>query len=123
MRDKIDDQGKYDRALLTHIKPDYKIWLAIGQKPIMGAGRYKILKTISKTNSIKETAKLINISYRACQNYIKKMEDRLGTEIVHTERGGIAGGGSAHLTTFGRSLIKKYESIKVKVELNAKRQV
>ncbi len=120
MEHKTNDKTKYDRALLTHIKPNYKIWLTIGQKPIMGAGRYKILKTISKTNSIKETAKLINISYRACQNYIKKMEERLGTEIVCTERGGINGGGSAHLTTFGRSLIKKYESIKVKVELNAK---
>ncbi len=120
MSDDVGDKKKYNRALLTHIKPRYKVWLSIASKPVMGAGRYKILKTISKTHSIKETARLLNISYRSCQNYIKKMEERLDTEIVCTERGGINGGGSAHLTAFGRSLIKKYESIKVKVELNAK---
>ncbi len=123
MSDDVRDKRKYNHALLTHIKPRCKVWLSIGPKPVMGAGRYKILKTISKTHSIKETARLLNISYRSCQNYIKKMEERLDTEIVCTERGGINGGGSAHLTPFGRTLIKKYESIKVKVELNAKRQV
>lgn len=109
------------KKILTHMKPGYKFWLRIGQKSIMGAGRYKILKTISRTHSIKETSKLLNLSYRSCQNYIKKMEDRLGTEIVHTERGGINGGGSAELTPFGKSLVKKFESIKFKVICDDKR--
>ncbi len=111
------DQNK----ILPHIKPGYKFWLRIGQKPIMGAGRYRILKTISRTHSIKETAELLNISYRSCQNYIKKMEGRMGAEIVHTERGGLKGGGSAELTELGKTLIKKFESIRFKVICDDKR--
>ena len=112
---------KYSPAFLAHMKPGYKFWLRIGSKPIMGAGRYKILKTISRTHSIKETAELLNISYRSCQNYIKKMEDRLGVEVVHTDRGGLHGGGSAELTEFGCALVKKFESIKFKVVCDDKR--
>ena len=109
------------KKILTHMKPGYKFWLRIGQKPIMGAGRYKILKTISRTHSIKETSELLNLSYRSCQNYIKKMEERLGAEIVHTERGGLNGGGNSEITPLGKALIKKFESIKFKVICDDKR--
>ncbi|MFH1431640.1 MAG: LysR family transcriptional regulator [archaeon] len=117
----ITDKKDFDSALLAEMKPGYKFWLRIGPKPIMGGGRYKVLKTISRTHSIKEAAKLLNISYRACQNYIKTMEERLEKEVVHTERGGLNGGGSAELTPFGKALVRKFESIKFKVVCDDKR--
>lgn len=120
-RNIMEDKKKINSAVIAQIKPGYKFWLKIRSKPVMGAGKYKVLKTISRTHSIKESAKLLNISYRACQNYIKTMEERLGAEIVHTERGGLHGGGSAEITEFGRELLKKFESIKFKVVCDDKR--
>lgn len=119
----MDEDKLREQMIIGSMKTDYKIWLSLGRKPIMGAGRYKMLKAISRTHSLKETARLLNISYRTCQEYIKRMEERVGAEVVHTERGGINAGGRTDLTELGRAMVKKFESIKAKVMIDDKRQI
>jgi len=119
----MDEEKLREQMIIANLKTDYKIWLSLGSKPLMGAGRYKMLKAISRTHSLKETARLLNISYRTCQEYIKRMEERVGSEVVHTQRGGINAGGRADLTELGRAMVKKFETIKAKVIIDDKRQI
>ena len=41
---------------------NYKIWLEHDKKPLLGKGRYELLKYINKTNSLKLSAKKVGIS-------------------------------------------------------------
>jgi len=86
---------------------NYKVWLEQGGKPLLGAGRYRLLKNIGRTGSLKQSAAAVGISYKTAQNYIGRIEKRLGRKIVVTQKGGDAGG-STHLTDEGRNLIAKY---------------
>jgi molybdate transport system regulatory protein len=87
-----------------------KVWLEHKGKPIMGQGRYEILKSIDSTHSIKKTARKLRITEKTIQNYIKKIEVRLGKKITSSYRGGRVGGGSTELTRTGRILLELFEA-------------
>jgi len=74
----------------------------------MGAGRYKLLKNIKKTNSLKKSAASLGISYKTAYNYINRIEKRLGKKIVDSAKGGITHG-STELNKTGAMLLRKYE--------------
>ncbi|MFH1916140.1 MAG: LysR family transcriptional regulator [Nanoarchaeota archaeon] len=86
-----------------------KVWLEHKNMPLMGRGRYEILKCIDTTHSIKETAKHLHITEKTIQNYITKMENRLGKRITISYRGGRIGGGYSQLTPTGRQLLELFE--------------
>ena len=87
-----------------------KIWLEHRGKPVLGYGRYMLLRHIGKTESLKDSAARLGISYRTAQNYISRMERILGRRIIETRKGGAGAGGSARLNSTGRMLLKKYEA-------------
>ena len=91
------------------IKANYKVWLEYNKKPLLGKGRYTLLKTINKTSSLKKSAKKIGISYKTAYNYIKKIENRLSKKIIISHKGGKNAGGYTKLAPLGKELIKKYE--------------
>ena len=86
-----------------------KVWLEHKNMPLMGKGRYEILKAIDKTRSIKKTATQLHITEKTIQNYIDKIEGRLGKRITSSYRGGRVGGGSTQLTPTGRQLLELFE--------------
>ncbi len=53
----------------------------------------------------------MGMSYRHAWGIIKKIEDRLGYEIVKSVKGGRKGGGT-ELTEKGRKLVEKYRRTK-----------
>ena len=89
------------------MRPRSKVWIELDGRYLMGDGRAELLSAIARLGSISEAARQIGISYRHAWGYIKKIEERSGTRIVETTRGG-KGGGSAKLTGPGKDLLEKY---------------
>lgn len=88
-----------------------RIWIEDGQgNQIMGEGTSLLLEKIKEAGSLNKAASLLNMSYRAAWDKIKKVENRLGYPVIHRQTGGIMGGGSA-LTPEGEMLLQKYKSI------------
>lgn len=92
-----------------NIKANYKVWLEYKGKPIVGKGRYRLLKAIGKLNSLKKAAKFVGIANKTAYNYIKKIEKRLGKKIVESHKGGKKAGGYTKLTLLGKGIIKRFE--------------
>jgi len=93
----------------VEIKSNYKIWLEYNNKPLLGEGRYALLKAIGKTDSLKKATELLKLNYKTAFNYINKIESRLGEKVILTHKGGKNAGGYTKLTSLGRELVEKYE--------------
>ena len=91
----------------------HKLWISSKKASgIFGDGKYYLLKTIEQTGSLKEAAKIINISYRKAWGDLKKAESDLGFSLITKIRGGKGGGGSTVLTEKGKTLIDLYSTLK-----------
>jgi molybdate transport system regulatory protein len=80
-------------------------------KPILGPGRFELLKAIDQTGSLTEATKLCNISFRKGWKLIDQINKELEQPIIISERGGTGGGGRTFLTEYGKKLIQQYEHI------------
>ncbi|MEM4267421.1 MAG: LysR family transcriptional regulator [Candidatus Woesearchaeota archaeon] len=90
-------------------KTKYKFWLEYNGCPLIGEGRYRLLKEIEITKSLKKSADAVGISYKTAYNYIKRIEQRLGRKIIESSKGGKDAGGSTKLTHIGKMLTTRYE--------------
>jgi molybdate transport system regulatory protein len=90
------------------IKEEYKIWLSINGRPLIGEGRYRLLKHIRDKESLKSSAGLLGISYKTAYNYIRRIENNLGEKIIISSKGGMARG-STRLNNSGLKLIERYD--------------
>jgi molybdate transport repressor ModE-like protein len=95
---------------------NYKIWLEHDKKPLLGKGRYELLKNINMTNSLKKSAELVGISNKTAYNYIKKMENKLGEKLIISHKGGKDAGGYTKLNSTGLELIEKYEEALLEIK-------
>ena len=87
----------------------HKLWLECRGEPLVGRGRYQILKTIDATHSLQRTAAKLHIAEKTIYNALRKMESRLGKKVVLAKKGGKSGGASLELTDEGKSLMRQYE--------------
>jgi len=92
-------------------KPTAKVWLEYKGEPILGKGGAVILEAIKEVESISKAAKKVGMSYRYVWNYLAKIEKIMQQPVVQTYKGGSKGGGGAHLTKLGESLLKEYRRI------------
>jgi molybdate transport system regulatory protein len=92
-------------------RPVAKIWLEYKGNPLLGKGGAEILEAISKKNSISKAAKAVGMSYRYVWNYLAQTKKVLNEPLVTTVKGGRGGGGGAHLTPLGESLLKEYKRL------------
>ena len=74
---------------------------------IIGKGRAEILENIEKTGSINQTAKIMQMSYKAVWSKIKATEKHMNTCIVHTDRKE-----GSRLSQTGKDLLAKYKVMK-----------
>jgi len=87
----------------------YKIWLETDDgKGVLGDGKYKLLKTIEETGSLKLAIEKLGLSYRKTWDNLKKIEEILGFELIERQRGGAAGGRS-ELSEQGKRYIEVFE--------------
>lgn len=84
-----------------------KVWLTEDGKPIIGAGKVKLLKAIDEERSLRKACSKLGISYKHAWTIMKKMNERVGHEVVTTVRGGKGQG--TFLTDYGKQLINDYE--------------
>lgn len=74
---------------------------------IIGEGRAEILKTIQRTGSINQTAKIMKMSYKGVWSKIKVTEDYLKVKLVETDKKR-----GSELTREGKELLEKYNQLK-----------
>ncbi len=74
---------------------------------IIGKGRAEILENIEKTGSINQTAKMMQMSYKAVWSKIKATEKHMNACIVHADRKE-----GSRLSQTGRDLLAKYKLLK-----------
>lgn len=87
-----------------------KIWVEISGLPILGPGRYNLLRLIDEHGSISQAARLLEITYRKAWGQVRLMEEQMGFPLVLKVTGG-AGGGGARLTSEARELLGKYDRL------------
>ena len=88
-------------------KLKYKIWLDKGGI-VFGLGSYVLLKGVRQNGSLSKAAKDMNMSYNKAHNLIKKIEGRIGFQLLRSKPGG-AGGGFSQLTEEAEELMSTYE--------------
>jgi molybdate transport repressor ModE-like protein len=93
-----------------HVK--IKFWLELENRHVFGEGTYKILKKIQEHGTLKGAATALGMSYRHAWGILKKSEQRIGTPILTTHKGGKHGGGGTELTLTARHLMEQYLTIK-----------
>jgi len=74
---------------------------------IIGNGRAEILENIEKTGSINQTAKMMQMSYKAVWSKIKATEKHMNACLVHTDRKE-----GSRLSQAGKDLLTKYKRLK-----------
>ncbi len=94
---------------LTKLKFNYKIWLELpNNENLLGDGKYKLLKAIKETGSLKSAMEKLNLSYRKTWDNLKKIEKKLGFPLINPQRGGSDGGNTA-LTEEGEKILLIFE--------------
>ena len=76
----------------------------------LGPGKIRILETIRDGGSISQAAREMRMSYRSAWLLVDSMNSQFKQPVVRTTTGG-QGGGSATLTEFGMSVIRRYRSM------------
>jgi molybdate transport system regulatory protein len=74
---------------------------------IIGKGRAEILENIETTGSINQTARMMQMSYKAVWSKIKATEKHMNACIVHTDRKE-----GSRLSETGKDLLAKYKLLK-----------
>jgi molybdate transport system regulatory protein len=97
------------------LQPRVKAWLVAGDEFLMVPRYVRLLEEIDRRGSIREACSRIGLSYRTCLNRIRRMERVLGAPVIHTTRGGTAGGGS-ELTAEAREIIRLYRKWRTELE-------
>jgi len=91
------------------MKPGIKLFIETENgEGFLGDGRFRLLRKIDETGSIRQASRELSRGYRKAWGDINRLEKRLGRKVVIRSRGG-CGGGSARLTDFGREMLQAWE--------------
>lgn len=101
------------------LKVKSKVLLYDEDEFILSQGRARILQLVHDTGSLAETARQMSMSYRHIWGIVRKMEDRSGTKLVESGRGG-AKGGKTRLTERGLEVLEFYQINKDWLDKSAK---
>ncbi|MCF7954913.1 MAG: LysR family transcriptional regulator [Phycisphaerae bacterium] len=105
-----------DKTCEKSLKPRLKLWLSSnGSECSFGDGKWRLLETIEKTESLKSTCEKLGISYRKAWGNLKDAEEFLDFTLVNKSRGGRTHGQS-NLTEKGRAWMEAYSKFHNEVE-------
>jgi molybdate transport system regulatory protein len=76
----------------------------------VGAGKARLLELIDETGSISAAGRAMAMSYRRAWLLVESLNTSFRAPVVDAQSGGRRGGG-AHLTPFGRELVRRYRAI------------
>ena len=92
-----------------------KIWLETNGHPLLGDGRYRLLKAIERRGSINAAAREIGVSYRKAWSQLKSMEESAPFPLLVRKVGGKYGGSST-LTAETIQLLRQYEQLRDRIK-------
>ena len=93
---------------MSEFRKKSKVWIEYGEESLLGRGGYELLSGIKRYGSLKKAAETSGLSYKYAWDYLKKLENILGSKVVESFRGGKEKGGMK-LTQLGEMLMKEYE--------------
>lgn len=93
------------------LKPRWRI--TMDGEIALGPGKVDLLEAIGRTGSISAAAREIGLSYRRAWDMVNTMNHCFKKPLVERSKGG-AGGGGAHLTELGRTVIGQYRRMESK---------
>jgi molybdate transport system regulatory protein len=98
------------------LEPRIKLWLhSENSQDSFGDGKWRLLETIEKTESLKSTCELLGISYRKAWGNLKKAEECLNLPLVTKARGGKTHG-HTNLTEEGKAWMQAYSKFRQDIE-------
>ncbi len=101
---------------MENLKPRIKLWLnGEGVEGVFGDGKYRLLRDIESTGSLRAASERLGISYRKAWGDLKKAQDALGIILIERQRGGRKGGRST-LTDEGKRWLSAYSRFRRDVE-------
>jgi len=90
---------------------NYKFWIENGNRgSILGEGKWQLLKAIRDTGSLKAAVDEMGYAYRQTWENLKKIEKKLGFQLIEKSRGG-ASGGQTVLTAKGIALVNFFDKL------------
>lgn len=89
-----------------------KWWLEKNGGLVLGKGRCMLLEAIDQKGSLREAARVCDISYRAAWGKLRASEERLGEALVETQ----PGKRGMKITPRARQLLKIFHSIDQKLQ-------
>ena len=84
------------------------MWLCKKNEKVFGQGPCELLKRVEKTDSLRQAAQQMGMSYNKAWKLIQMVEKRLGFTLLDKKVGGQSGGGS-QVTPKAKELIERYE--------------
>lgn len=87
-----------------------RIWIEADGNVLLGEGRVSLLKGIAETGSLSKAARSLGMSYKKAWSLINAVNSRAKKPVITASIGG-KGGGGTELTSYGRSLVKTFETI------------
>ena len=84
----------------------FKVWLEKDGRPVISEGKYRLLREVERSGSIKRASERLGLTYKRAFSQIKGMEERLGYRVLDRKRGK-----GAVLTEEGRRLLEEYERV------------
>jgi molybdate transport system regulatory protein len=89
----------------------YKFWIETSDNiSILGEGKWKLLKMIRDTGSLKAAVEKMGYAYRQTWDNLRKIEKNLGFKLIEKKRGGIKGGETV-LTQEGEDIVKLFDNL------------
>ncbi len=85
-----------------------KHWIELDGESLFGQGRIDLLKAVRSTGSILQAAKETGVPYKRVWLLLRDAENRLGAELITSDRGGSKGGGS-NLTRLAERIIEIWD--------------
>ena len=93
-----------------------KIWLEDEEgNVVFGLGRFRILTAVKEHGSLHAASKVLKMGYKAIWSRVKATEERLGSPLLISRKGGSKGGGSS-LTPLAESLLKEFKQVHGQIE-------
>lgn len=91
-------------------KPQFRVMIANEVERYFGLGTYALLKEIEKTNSVKDAASNLDLSYSKAWKILNQAEKGADLELVVRKQGGKQGG-FTQLSEDGLRIIESYEKL------------
>lgn len=96
---------------MDDIKLKLQLRVLFNDEIAFGSGKAELLEDISRSGSISQAAKTMNMSYRRAWQLVKTMNSSFQEVLVKTQKGGAHGGG-AKITDFGEKFLSQFRNMK-----------